>query len=69
MMMYQNMFHLVKKQLKEDTIKQSIQHETYKEFSQRVHTAITNFPKENINRTIESMKKRIEMVGALKVKD
>lgn len=62
----ENMFHLIRKQLKEDAIKQSIQHETYKEFSQRVHTTITNFPKDIINRTIESMKKRIEMVVASK---
>ena len=58
----ENIFHLLRVQLKKDALDLKIEHETYHEFSKRVAQTIKNFPKETINKTIESMDKRIDMV-------
>lgn len=58
----ENVFHLVRKKLKQDAIDNNITHETYQEFSKRVAQTITDFSPALITKTIESMEKRIEMV-------
>lgn len=58
----ENIFHLVRDQLKSDALEKKIEHETYQEFSKRVAETICVFSKEIIDKTIESMPKRIIMV-------
>ena len=58
----ENLFHLIKRQLNNDAIVQSIKKEGFEEFSTRVKHTIINFDKNQINKIIESMGKRIEMI-------
>ena len=60
------MFHLIGKQLKKDAITQNLDHETYKKFSKRTKKTVLNFPLDIINRTTESMPKRIDQVIKMK---
>jgi len=53
----ENMFHIVKRQLKDDALEKKIEKETYKEVSARVTTS-----QEFIDRTISSLPKRIKAV-------
>ena len=55
----ENVFHLVRKKLDEDAPEHEIKQETYKEFSNRVKSTIENFPVDIINKTIESLPKRL----------
>ena len=55
----ENVFHLVRKKLSNDAREQEIKRETYKEFSERVKSTIQNFPIDTINKTIESVPKRL----------
>ena len=55
----ENIFHLVRKQLHRDAREQEIKQETYKDFSNRVKSTIENFPVDIIDKTIESLPKRL----------
>jgi len=59
----ENMFHLVRKQLKEDALNLNITNESYNDFSKRVANTLLNISPEIIDKTIESMRTRmIEIV-------
>lgn len=62
----ENIFHLIGKQLKKDAKELNIVHETYAEFSSRAKQAVLNFPPDIIDRTIDSMPRRIKMVIEMK---
>ena len=58
----ENVFHLVKKRLQSDAVDNNITHETHDRFVQRVKDTLCQFPIDIIDRTIESMDKRIALV-------
>ena len=58
----ENMFNIVHKSLKEDAVNQCIGHKTYEEFSRRVKKALSNFSKDVIDNTIESLPKRMKLI-------
>ncbi len=58
----ENVFHLVGKKLQKDALDNSITKETYQEFCSRIKKTMKEFPTDVIDRTIESMPRRIEMV-------
>ena len=58
----ENIFHLIRNKLKEDAIEKEIVRENYDEFSKRITTTIAEFPASVINKTIESMSQRIDMI-------
>lgn len=58
----ENIFHLVRKQLQDDALKNKITKESFAAFSERVKLTMENFPVETINKTIISMKKRMELI-------
>ena len=58
----ENMFHLVRKQLARDAIKNEIKKESYDELSKRVSTTLLNFPIDTIRKTIDTMEKRLKLV-------
>ncbi len=60
----ENIFHSIRNQLTMDAINEDIQHETYEEFCTRVTKTVMNFPASDIDRTIESMSKRMRMLIA-----
>lgn len=58
----ENFFHLVGMKLKQDTIDKNITQETYEQFTKRVKTIIKSYPIEKIDKLIDTMDKRIEMI-------
>lgn len=58
----ENIFHLVRQQLKNDALEKGITRESYDTFIKRVAKTISEFPVETINKTIESMGRQINMV-------
>ena len=58
----ENFFHLVKKQLNRDALKENITQESYQQFSDRLKETILNFPVATIDNIIESMDKRMNMI-------
>lgn len=62
----ENVFHAVKRQLREDAKIQRIDRETWNEFVMRVKSTILNTSTNYIDRTIESMPKRIKQIIANK---
>ena len=58
----ENIFHLIRNKLKEDALTNEITHETYEEFSERIVKTFMEFPVALINKTIDSMPKRLAMV-------
>ena len=58
----ENLFHLIKRQLNNDAIARNMTKETFEEFAARVKHTIINFDKNQIDKIIESMSKRIEMI-------
>jgi hypothetical protein len=64
-----NLFHLVKSQLSNDAIVQNIKKENFQEFSARVQSTILNFDNIVIDKIIESMSNRIELVVNRKRED
>ena len=58
----ENIFGLIRKQLRADALSQRITKETYGEFCKRCAATITNYSPEIINKTLSTMKKRIGMV-------
>ena len=57
-----NIFHIVRKQLKSDTLELKIKNKTYAQFSKRVANAIQAIPIELIDKTINSMERRVDMI-------
>ena len=55
----ENMFHNLRKKLREDAIEHHIEHtcKSYEEFCNRVKTTLLNFSRDIIDSTIESMPK------------
>lgn len=62
----ENMFHLIVKQLKKDTITQKLEHKTYEKFSRTTKKTVLKFSLDTIDRTIKSMPKRIDQVLNMK---
>ena len=58
----ENLFHLVKNQLNNDAIVQNIKKENFQEFSAQVQSTILNFDNIVIDKIIESMSNRVELV-------
>jgi len=62
----ENIFHLVKKSLRDEAILKNITKESYEDFSARVIDTVTNFPASIIDKTIESMNHRLELISQTK---
>jgi transposase len=58
----ENVFHNVKRQLQDDALSKRITKETYSQFCTRVKVTLLNYLPDILDRTIESMDKRIDMV-------
>ena len=58
----ENFFHLVKKDLKAQAIRNRITRESMEEFNTRVVDTLKSYPVSTIDRIIESMDKRIELI-------
>ena len=58
----ENVFHIVKRQLREDAKLKRIERETWNEFVTRVKLTIQNTPISYIDKTIESMPNRIKEI-------
>ena len=58
----ENLFHLVKKRLSKQAREQSITHESKDEFADRVQNMMLSFKPEAIDKIIETMPKRIDMI-------
>lgn len=58
----ENAFNCVKEELRNQALNEHITHETFEEFSARCSAVLSNFPVKIVNRTIESMPRRIEMI-------
>ena len=55
-------FHSIPVKINEDSLNNNIMHETFQEFCERVKSIIVNYPTLKINRMIDSMDKRINMI-------
>ena len=53
----ENLFHLVSEQFEKDALEMEIKYEDFGQFSKRVNDTIMNFPKNTIDKIIESMNK------------
>ena len=58
----ENVFNSVREQLRKDALNRMLEKETYQQFCRRVKQTLKNFSSDQIDRTIESMPKRIDMV-------
>ena len=58
----ENIFHFAKMALEKDALDRNITHETFQEFSERVATTFHSLDTALIDRTIESMDHRIELL-------
>ena len=58
----ENIFRLIGKQLKREALERNICHETFAHFSERVEKTALNFSPEIIDKTIDSMPRRINAV-------
>ena len=58
----ENMFHLLHKELNKKALQQEIQKETFEQFEKRVIDTLFSIPIEYINKTIESMDKRLHEI-------
>ena len=52
----------MKRKLNSDALEKNIEHESFENFSKRVEQIMENFPKDLIDKTIESMNKRIGLI-------
>ena len=60
-----NFFHSMTEKLRQQALKQNITHETFLEFSDCVTTTLKNFSITEINKTIESMNNRLQLIKEL----
>ena len=58
----ENFFHSISVKINENFLNKNITHETFKEFSERVKGIIVNYPTTKINKIIDSIDKRINMI-------
>lgn len=58
----ENVFHNIGKKLREDALTKRIEQETFQQFADRARRICLSYPSEVIDKTIESMPKRIDMV-------
>ena len=58
----ENLFNLVSAKLEKDALRKQITYETFEQFSRRVQRTLMNFNHKTIDRTIESMNKRINLI-------
>lgn len=58
----ENFFHNVKRKLKRDVIDENIETESFEEFSLRVKNTMLMYPVAEIDRIIDSMDKRVELI-------
>ena len=58
----EHIFKQVKDQLNEQAIKENIEMECYNEFQNRVIKTLLHFPVENINKVINSMGRRMQLL-------
>ena len=58
----ENFFHSISVKINEDSLNKIITHETFQEFSERVKSIIVNYPTLKINKIIDSIDKRINMI-------
>ena len=58
----ENVFNLVNVQLEKEALQKHITRENFDEFSKRVKRTIKNFPAHIIDKTIESMPKRMHQI-------
>lgn len=58
----ENFFKMMEARLREDALEQKITKETYEEFCERVKNTILNMPRDYIDKTIESLSKRMQEV-------
>ena len=56
------MFHIVKNQLRDEVIRKNLEAESFLEFQERVLCAIESIPSDVIDKTIESLSKRVEAI-------
>ena len=56
----ENIFHIVKKQLKDEALNLHITNESFQDFRDRVYRCLDSLDIETIDRTILSMPRRIE---------
>ena len=61
----EHLFHSMREKLRQQALKQNITHETFPEFSDRVTTTLKNFSITKINKTIESMNNRLQLIKEL----
>lgn len=61
----ENCFNIIKRILEEDAIKKNITYETFEEFLRRVAVTIKSLDKNIIDKTIESMNKRMDLIISL----
>lgn len=58
----ENVFNCLKAQMRMDALENRITKENFEHFSERCRKTILNYPVDKINKTIESMPKRIQLV-------
>ena len=58
----ENVFHLIGKKLREDAVSRNLTMEKFRQFSKRIVQTVLQFPSSVIDKTIESMPRRIENV-------
>ena len=56
----ENVFHLIGKRLREDAVSRNLTKETFRQFSKRIIHTVLTFPTNVIDKTIESMPRRID---------
>ena len=61
----EHLFHSMREKLRQQALKQNIPHETFPEFSDRVTTTLKNFSITEINKTVESMNNRLQLIKEL----
>lgn len=59
----ENIFHIVRTQLADDAIKNNIENETFEQFSERARGCMLNFSVAVIDRTIDSMQRRMHILA------
>ena len=58
----ENIFHLAKRKLRQQAITENINSESYEQFVKRISRTLKSLPVELIDKTIDSMNKRIQLV-------
>ena len=58
----ENIFNRIHEKLTEDATTHQIKRENFKEFSARIKRTFAEFPVEEMNKTIDSMKKRMRLI-------